>query len=142
MFSKRLAALAFAVVLGSALVCALSLGASAAEYESSSLKGDANGDGVVDGKDVTRIKKYFKQTTVRLSSGADANRDGRVDAADVEILLSQLVDHDDLGDGKMTALKIGYYVSSGAIYYYNNDGVMLKSTTVDGNRFGIDGRLG
>lgn len=52
--------------------------------------GDANGDGVINGKDIEIIKKYLAnydystgKSTIELALGADANGDGVVDGKDV-----------------------------------------------------------
>ena len=52
--------------------------------------GDANDDGVIDGLDVIRLKKYLANynyetgvSTIEISAGADANGDGAVDGLDV-----------------------------------------------------------
>lgn len=64
--------------------------------------GDATGDGKVNSKDVTRLKKYLADydddtgiSTVDISPGADANGDGKVNSKDVTRLKKYLADYDD-----------------------------------------------
>ena len=64
--------------------------------------GDANGDGTVSSKDVTRLKKYLADydddtgtSTVVISPGADANGDGTVSSKDVTRLKKYLANYDD-----------------------------------------------
>lgn len=63
--------------------------------------GDANGDNIIDGKDVVRIKKYLANfdydtntSTTEISLGADANGDGVVDGKDVVRLKKYLASYD------------------------------------------------
>lgn len=63
--------------------------------------GDVNGDGVIDGLDVVRLKKYLanydyntETSTVEICSGADANGDGTVDGLDVVRLKKYLANYD------------------------------------------------
>lgn len=51
------------------------------------LSGDANGDGVVDMKDVTILKRYLAGADVEIQlSGGDTNGDGMIDMKDVTLL--------------------------------------------------------
>lgn len=55
------------------------------------LKGDANGDGAVDGRDVLRLVRYLAGTGVTIDwEAADVNGDGNVDGRDVLRLAKQL----------------------------------------------------
>ena len=63
--------------------------------------GDATGDGVVDGFDVIRLKKYLANydyetgtSTVEIAAGADANGDGTIDGFDVIRLKKYLANYD------------------------------------------------
>ena len=56
------------------------------------LPGDANGDGVVDTLDITRLRRYLAEESVDLSSGADMNGDGAVDIEDLTCLRRYLVE--------------------------------------------------
>ena len=56
------------------------------------LPGDANGDGVVDTLDITRLRRYLAEESVDLSSGADMNGDGTVDIEDLARLRRYLVE--------------------------------------------------
>lgn len=56
------------------------------------LPGDANGDGVVDTLDITRLRRYLAEESVDLSSGADMNGDGVVDIEDLARLRRYLVE--------------------------------------------------
>ncbi len=63
--------------------------------------GDANGDGVIDGFDVIRIKKYLanydyetQTSTVEIQPGADSNGDGTIDGFDVIRLKKYLANYD------------------------------------------------
>lgn len=63
--------------------------------------GDANGDNIIDGKDVVRIKKYLANfdydtntSTTEISLGADVNGDGIVDGKDVVRLKKYLANYD------------------------------------------------
>ena len=50
------------------------------------LYGDANGDGKVDIDDLTRLRKYFAESSTVIFPGADANGDGTVDIDDLTLL--------------------------------------------------------
>ena len=71
--------------------------------------GDATGDGVIDGFDVIRLKKYLanydydtETSTVEIGFGADANGDGKVDGFDVIRLKKYLADYDyETGDSSV-----------------------------------------
>lgn len=64
-----------ALILGCAAVCC------AADVP---LYGDANGDGVIDMKDVLTVRKYVAELSVTLNlATADANRDGAINTKDV-----------------------------------------------------------
>lgn len=63
--------------------------------------GDADGDGEINGLDVTRLMKYFVSVnyadgscSVELADGADCNGDGVIDGRDVVRLLRYLADFD------------------------------------------------
>ena len=56
------------------------------------LPGDANGDGVVDTLDVTRLRRYLAEESVDLFPGADMNGDGVVDIEDLARLRRYLVE--------------------------------------------------
>ncbi len=63
--------------------------------------GDCNGDGAVNGKDVTRLLRYladYNPTTgeseIEVSLGADATGDGEINGKDVTRLLRYLADYD------------------------------------------------
>lgn len=63
--------------------------------------GDANGDGTVDGRDVTCLMRYLANvdpetgvSTVGISAGADCNGDGAIDGRDSVRLLRYLADYD------------------------------------------------
>ena len=63
--------------------------------------GDANGDGVLDGKDATRLLHYLAnldpstgESTVEISAGADCNDDGVLDGRDCVRLLRYLASRD------------------------------------------------
>lgn len=56
------------------------------------LPGDANGDGVVDTLDITRLRRYLAEESVDLSSGADMNGDGVIDIEDLARLRRYLVE--------------------------------------------------
>ena len=69
---------------------------------SSILYGDVNGDGVIDGKDVIRLRKYLAAfddetgtSTVEIGAGADCNGDGKVDGKDLVRLRKYLAAYDD-----------------------------------------------
>lgn len=55
------------------------------------LAGDANGDGVIDLRDLQQAAKAFGKTSDQFnfaSSGADFNRDGEVDMLDISFILN------------------------------------------------------
>ena len=56
------------------------------------LPGDVNGDGLVDGRDAIRLKKYLKKmdTGFFLEKNADVNRDNKIDDSDLTMLLEYL----------------------------------------------------
>ena len=63
--------------------------------------GDANGDGVVNGKDVILLRQYMANydfstntSTVTVCAGADANGDGAINGADVLLLRQYMADFD------------------------------------------------
>ena len=63
--------------------------------------GDANGDGTIDGRDVTRLKKYLanydydaETSSIEIGKGADANGDGTIDGRDVTRLKKYLANYD------------------------------------------------
>ena len=63
--------------------------------------GDANGDGVINGQDVVRLKKYLanydyetETSTIEISAGADANGDGVINGQDVVRLKKYLANYD------------------------------------------------
>ena len=63
--------------------------------------GDANGDGVIDGRDVTRLTKYLanydydtETSSIEIGKGADANGDGTIDGRDVTRLKKYLANYD------------------------------------------------
>ena len=54
--------------------------------------GDATGDGVVNGKDLIRIKKQILEgNAVEYTEFADVNRDGVVDEADLDALVNMVL---------------------------------------------------
>ena len=66
------------------------------------LYGDANGDGKIDGRDITRLRKYFanynddtETSTVEIGLGADANGDGKIDGRDITRLRKYFANYDD-----------------------------------------------
>ena len=66
------------------------------------LYGDCNGDGVIDGKDLVRLRKYLSQyndatgtSPVEISAGADCNGDGKIDGKDLVRLRKYLSQYDD-----------------------------------------------
>ena len=65
------------------------------------LYGDANGDGEINGKDITRLRKYLANydydtgtSTVEIGLGADANGDGAVNGKDITRLRKYLANYD------------------------------------------------
>ena len=48
--------------------------------------GDANGDGIIDARDLQRLTQHINGWPVEISTGADANGDGIVDARDLQRL--------------------------------------------------------
>ena len=65
------------------------------------LYGDANGDGMIDGKDVTRLLNYLSwidpdtgRSSVEVAWGADVNGDGSIDGRDATRLLRYLASLD------------------------------------------------
>lgn len=69
---------------------------------SSILYGDVNGDGVIDGKDVIRLRKYLAAfddetgtSSVEIRTSADYNGDGKVDGKDLVRLRKYLAAYDD-----------------------------------------------
>ena len=58
--------------------------------------GDANDDGVVDGKDLIRLRKFLSsEVGTAVSAGADANGDGVTDGRDIIALKKYLAGYDD-----------------------------------------------
>ena len=75
--------------------------------------GDANGDHMIDSKDIIMIKKYIANydnqtgtSTVEVDSGADANGDGKIDSKDV-ILLKKYIANLDSSDNSTIILGKG-----------------------------------
>ncbi len=59
------------------------------------ISGDVNGDGLVDMKDVTMLKRYLAGAEVEIqTSGSDTNGDGRIDMKDVTLLRRYLAGWD------------------------------------------------
>ena len=56
------------------------------------LYGDANGDGKVDIDDLTRLRKYFAESSTVIFPGADANGDGTVDIDDLTLLRNYIAE--------------------------------------------------
>lgn len=63
--------------------------------------GDANSDGVINGQDIVRMKKYFanydyntETSTIEINAGADANGDGVINGQDVVRLKKYLANYD------------------------------------------------
>ena len=63
--------------------------------------GDANGDGVINGQDVIRIKKYLADydyetgtSSIEIGNGADANGDGVISGQDIVRLKKYLANYD------------------------------------------------
>ena len=63
--------------------------------------GDANGDGVIDTRDITKLKKYLanydydtETSTETVGPGADANGDGVIDTRDITKLKKYLANYD------------------------------------------------
>lgn len=61
------------------------------------IHGDANGDGIVNGKDVIVLRRHLVDSSVEISAGADANGDGEINGKDVIILRRYLVGTAELG---------------------------------------------
>ena len=64
--------------------------------------GDANGDGMVNGKDIMILRKYFanyddttQSSSVKLYYGADANGDGETDGRDLILLRQYMANYND-----------------------------------------------
>lgn len=63
------------------------------DEEKSHIKGDVNGDGVLDSKDVQAIKDYIMGNiafTTRQFESADMNNDGKITSSDYSLLQSQI----------------------------------------------------
>lgn len=59
------------------------------------LAGDINGDGIVNGKDLTRLRKYLAGQDVQVNEDAlDVNGDGVVNGKDLTRLLKYLAGQD------------------------------------------------
>ncbi len=56
------------------------------------ISGDVNGDGIVDTKDITRLRRYLAEEDVEIFAGADANGDGRVTTDDLTRLRRYLAE--------------------------------------------------
>ncbi len=129
------------LVVLSAFVFAITAGAS------DMLCGDANGDGIVDGKDVTRLQKYIQtynsetqQSGVSINGKADVNGDGIINNDDKALLLTALSYHDE-NNTDIPVVKFGYYVINGNIYYFNDDASMHKGGVKNGYTFNSNGVL-
>lgn len=76
---------------------------SCGEPDPTLLYGDCNGDGVISGKDATRLLRYLADyddetgtSSVEITLGADTNGDGTVNGKDVTRLLRYLADYDEV----------------------------------------------
>ncbi len=65
------------------------------------LYGDANGDGVVNGRDLLRLRRYMASydydtatSSVEVAAGADANGDGEINGLDVILLRQYMANYD------------------------------------------------
>ena len=54
------------------------------------LSGDANCDGIVNGKDVVRIKKYMENTETIIAKSADVNGDGDINEVDISLIVDMI----------------------------------------------------
>ena len=78
----------FLTVLTAAAAILLSgIPAAAAE----TVRGDCNGDGTVDLNDVTALQQYLIAASDKLTTGADLDRNGRINAVDLCLLKRQLL---------------------------------------------------
>jgi len=80
--------------------------------EPETIYGDANGDGVVNGADLTRLMQYFAHadletgiSDIEIFAGADCNGDGILDGRDCVRLLRYLADFDP--DTGMSSVELG-----------------------------------
>lgn len=142
---RKLLLCMFVVLTCVAMLLIGTVGASAAS--TGIVAGDANGDGVVDGKDVTRIRKFLADydpysgtSTVTVYPGADANEDGIISEADLTIILNSLANYDE-SQPVEPIVKHSYYIKDECVYYYGEDGFMCTDVTVNGYYFGTDGKL-
>ena len=149
--SKKSAKLVSCVLAMVTVLClSLTLLAVSVSAATTPIIGDVNGDGVVNGKDVTRLRKYVDTydpetgtASVEISEGADVNEDGKVDKTDLEILLNGLASFDEGAPDadEKPVVKFGYYIDDDHIYYYDNKGVMATNKIVDGYSFDQQGHM-
>ena len=146
--SKKLTYALAMMALMIAMVLVFSLHASAAG--TGVIPGDANGDGIVNGKDVTRLNKYLENydpatdsSTVSVGAGADVNEDGVINEQDLVVLLNCLSNFNDYADNadEVPVVRLGFYIEDDYVYYYDDEGLMCKDATIDGYTFGADGKL-
>ena len=65
----------------------------AAPVSAATLYGDANGDGIVDSRDVVRMKKHVADNALSINVEAvDNDEDGKITATDIVVLRNVLLD--------------------------------------------------
>ncbi|MDO5479077.1 MAG: dockerin type I domain-containing protein, partial [Clostridia bacterium] len=129
------------------LVVVIGICASLMAYaETSILPGDFNGDGIVNGKDVTRLRKYINSHNaegetqgIEIFEEADVDKNGILDAQDLEILKVSLAFYNE--DTDDSVIKYGFKIIDGHFYFFGEDGRIRKNITENGYRFGSDGKL-
>lgn len=86
--------LAFSMLLSCFIIVAPAAGGNV-------IRGDVNGDGAVDTRDITHLRRYFAaydydtgKSELELSAGADMNGDGNISSVDLALLRQYLVNAD------------------------------------------------
>ena len=87
--SKYIGVLSFSVIL---LLVLVGIGGGILFFKScSSIKGDSNGDSVIDSYDVKSIKDFLEGNKLECTSNADFNSDGIIDNLDSRALTTYLL---------------------------------------------------
>ena len=117
-----------AIVLS--LACLFAVCTIPATAASTTLWGDANGDGAVNGQDLLLLRKYLanfdyetQTSTIEVEAGADANGDGTVNGQDLLLMRKYLANYD--YETGTSTIKLGPDDPEGDSGNIGDDGVIV-----------------